>query len=150
MVKANLLPPTSSFRTGHQHSWPEPELEKQEYQTDDFADILGNHSRIHFYSNVLRKPNVVTRRAARDSEVFRVGDTVLVKHNGPHPSIAVIVSLWQGEPLGEDEDEDEEPPQAMARVHWFVLPNQLPKNRPDRSSLTVWLYTHKTTEMTVY
>lgn len=136
----NLLPLTNSFRTGHKHSWANPPYPENKTQLDDFAETLKTYRNISLYPSVLRKPNIPTRRTAHESEEFHVGDTVLVRHNGTYPSVAVIVALWAGDIAEDEEDselEDEGPSEPMARVHWFVLPSQLPKNRPDRSNLNV-------------
>lgn len=58
--------------------------------------------------------------------MFRVGDTVLVKSQAKHPSVAVIVALWDVKT--KDGEVDGLLPQKV-KVHWFLRGSELPSVR---------------------
>ncbi|KAF9022267.1 P-loop containing nucleoside triphosphate hydrolase protein [Hymenopellis radicata] len=59
------------------------------------------------------------------TDTYCIGDTVLVQSASAHPSVAVIVGLWETDLNGDD---DEPLSKRMhIRIQWFLRPKQLPK-----------------------
>jgi origin recognition complex subunit 1 len=82
----------------------------------------------------------------KGNEVFRIGDTVLIKTWGAtYPSVGIIAALWQPRsdrqtPDTDNEDDDEDAgslASPCASIHWFQLPSELPQIRADREHASV-------------
>ena len=76
------------------------------------------------------------------SEVFSVGDAVLVVSTAKTANIAVITTLWRvvrkDDEVEDDDDDDDDPSGSMRiRVHWFTRPAQLGSSRQKRDFLPV-------------
>lgn len=80
------------------------------------------------------------KKAAGDTRVdtFSVGDTVLIETDSlyrvhRHPSIAVILAMWETKAKDGEEDEYGSSPAKMrVRVHWFLRPTELASIRARR------------------
>lgn len=107
----------------------------------------------HFYSSLIRcgppsKPIVRTygkQRSAKPvasgsktSELFSVGDTVLVVSPAKTANVAVITALWRVVREDDEVEDDEDTSESMRiRVHWFARPAQLGSSRQKRDCLPV-------------
>lgn len=85
------------------------------------------------------------KKAAGDTRVdtFSVGDTVLIETDSlyrvhRHPSIAVILAMWETKAKDGEEDEYGSSPAKMrVRVHWFLRPTELASIRARRDHTKV-------------
>lgn len=97
----------------------EDEIDSLEDAETEF--YLG-FSRITSTQSSAKKRKTITS----EGNVFRVGDTVLVKSQAKHPSVAVIVALWDVKT--KDGEVDGLLPQKV-KVHWFLRGSELPSVR---------------------
>jgi len=141
--------------TSQTYKWPPHQLHTRPTQpTDLLPDETFEPGETQFYSHLIRhgppsKPIVRTygkQRAAkpgasgsRASEVFSVGDTVLVVSTAKTTNVAVITALWRVVRVDDEAgDDDEDSSESMRiRVHWFARPAQLGSSRQKRESLPV-------------
>ena len=118
---------------------------------DDFAEERDDEneeseSKLHyefwFYNAFERvvSPNFnSSRRKARtrgdtdETEMYEVGDTVLINSSAKLPSIGVITSMWELKRKGHGGDDEREPEDLInVKVHWFLRPTELPRIRAHR------------------
>lgn len=140
--------------TSQTYKWPAHPLHTRPAQPSDF--LPGEPfepGETCFYSSLIRygppsKPIVraygkqkstkLVASGSKTSEVFSVGDTVLVVSPAKTTSIAVITTLWKVVPKDDEVEDDEDSSESMRiRVHWFIRPAQLGHNRQKRDCLPV-------------
>ncbi|KAI0047680.1 P-loop containing nucleoside triphosphate hydrolase protein [Auriscalpium vulgare] len=141
-VFANAIPGPS---LSHNDLWQGKPLHTRGSTREDLLDDeeLEEEDPRHtnFYDQFVRRRPVRQQPSGRSkkssqsstdktSEVFRVGDTVLLATNVKKPSVGVLVGMW--EVTGADDDDDEASKRVRVKVHWFLRPSELAKLRAKR------------------
>lgn len=131
----NLPEPVFRRMTRPQDLWEEDieALNDREIPIEDlethFYDKLTRSSVLTTTKPTTRKYGKKQRGQQSDltsEEIYRVGDTVLVKTSSKDPSVAVIVAIWSI--VG-----PEVQPTVRVLIHWFLTPSDLPKVRAAHS-----------------
>lgn len=80
---------------------------------------------------------------AGEVETYSLGDTVLAQTwtmaARKVPSVAVIVDMWETDPIGEDDERDGQARMHLL-VHWFLRASDLPAIRAKRDHSEVRFY----------
>ncbi|KAH7907455.1 P-loop containing nucleoside triphosphate hydrolase protein [Hygrophoropsis aurantiaca] len=98
---------------------------------DQHSGDLDTHTTL-FYSAFRRRKDRFSGR--QGDEVYRVGDTVLVKTVAKMLSVGVLLAMW------EVAARDGHAPNMSIRIHWFLRPDELPRVRAKREHLKNELY----------
>ena len=165
--KGLSVKPVHSFKRSYEWLWPQECLDS----ADVDIPVTDAETRVFFAAIVRRDPTTIKNPSTttsrlrvpngknggakkEDEEVFRIGDTVLVKtQHSSYPSVGVIVALWQprvdtdsrlsGVDTGCDGGDSnirkhkddkwwaqvDNNPLPCIRVHWFILPSEFSKVR---------------------
>jgi origin recognition complex subunit 1 len=117
----------------------------EEDKTEEEEEKLKEET-VFYASFTVKKPRPKQYRgknsAGDEAKVYKPGDVILVETDVLYrqkkpPSVAVIVSMWEVKPVGQDISGD--PDKMRLRVHWFLRPSELAAIRQKREHAEVSL-----------
>jgi origin recognition complex subunit 1 len=119
----------------HHHKWASPSLHTRRTTSVDLVDDEEStvDATTTFYSDFLRSSRPTGRSRRATSEMYSIGDTVLLATSLQKPSIGVIIALWEV-------SRHVAHSQMFANIHWFLRPAELARTRTKREHLEVRLF----------